>query len=519
MSLRTLLFPACLLTAAAPLLAVEIASTSGTLIHRGDSNAASTFVGEVVATGDFDNDGYDDLVVGAPHATVGGFANAGMVLLYRGGPTGLPDEPTRTMIQNGTDPSNECNRPEEGDRFGSALAVGDFNGDGFDDLAIGAPGEDVLVAGVLYEASGTVDVYFGRANQTFWVTPCLVYGQSGLPGDPDDGSAFGSALAVGDFDADFRDDLAVGAPGARSLSGVFGAGSVTILPGRSVIGFDPADATYWDLSVDGVPGNPDSNGRFGAALATGDLVLGQQIACDLVVGAPGHRPDVNTLNAGMTTVLFGCTESGLTTDGSLQWSAPDFGRAHQAGGELGSSLAVGQFDCDGGLDIALGAPGRNVAATQDGEVFLISGDLANSPTFSTLSRLEISGTSANFIRFGQALLPVPDTLCSHLLIGEPGRFLDPAVNGRLYLARAGAASPIVLEYSIASAHPQAAFGWSLTTGSFDGRSQQVVVGAPSATIAATPQAGGVWAAPLRFDIFADGFEKGTLEAWSASVGF
>src|SRR5690606_12510323 len=129
----------------------------------------------------------------------------------------------RTMVQNGVDPSNECNRPEAGDLFGSALAVGDFNGDGFDDLAIGSAGEDVLDGETLYQNSGTVDVYFGRANQAFWVPGCLLYGQNGLPGTPADGSEFGAAMAVGDFNGDGRDDLAVGAPGARSLIGVLGA--------------------------------------------------------------------------------------------------------------------------------------------------------------------------------------------------------------------------------------------------------------------------------------------------------
>jgi hypothetical protein len=97
-------------------------------------------------TGDFNKDGYADLAIGIPDQTVGAAADAGSVqILYgskaglsavkRPGTAGLPTQVwTRTDLQ-GT--------ASAGDRFGAALAVGDFNRDGYVDLAIGAPGQEV----------------------------------------------------------------------------------------------------------------------------------------------------------------------------------------------------------------------------------------------------------------------------------------------------------------------------------------------------------------------------------------
>jgi hypothetical protein len=110
---------------------------------------------------------------------------------------------------------------EAGDGFGSALAKGDFNGDQITDLAVGAPGEGVGGADV----AGAVSVFYGS--------------QSGLPatsqvllqGNPELADQFGAALDTGSFDADVNDDLAVGAPG-EGVGNASAAGAVTVFSGR-----------------------------------------------------------------------------------------------------------------------------------------------------------------------------------------------------------------------------------------------------------------------------------------------
>ena len=103
---------------------------------------------------------------------------------------------------------------ETGDSFGSALAAGDFNDDGFSDLAVGAPFDDNEFA----LRSGKVIVIYGSSNgltatdstvpssQSFDVMdfdPALAFG----------GEGFGGALAWGDFDGDGVGDFAIGTPG------------------------------------------------------------------------------------------------------------------------------------------------------------------------------------------------------------------------------------------------------------------------------------------------------------------
>src|SRR4051794_4697788 len=113
---------------------------------------------------DFNHDGFDDLAVGVPGEDIGTVADAGAVnVIYGGGgisvlnPGGLKSAGNRVFSQ---DTPGVEGVAEKGDRFGSALAWGDFNHDGFDDLAVGVPGEDI---GTVVNA-GAVNVLFGSAS-------------------------------------------------------------------------------------------------------------------------------------------------------------------------------------------------------------------------------------------------------------------------------------------------------------------------------------------------------------------
>ena len=109
--------------------------------------------GEALAAGDFNGDGFADLAGGASGEDVGGVRDAGAVSVLYGAAGGLTTAGGRLFTQVGS-------AAEEQDWFGWALAAGDFNRDGFADLAVGAPYE--TVGSALRRGRGECAVRLGR---------------------------------------------------------------------------------------------------------------------------------------------------------------------------------------------------------------------------------------------------------------------------------------------------------------------------------------------------------------------
>jgi len=106
---------------------------------RGGSEEGDQF-GCALASGDFNGDNAADLAVGVPYEDVRTTSNAGLVNVLYGSHDGLSAVGNQFWNQGSP---GIAGSPEAYDRFGRALAAGDFNGDGFDDLAIGVPGESI----------------------------------------------------------------------------------------------------------------------------------------------------------------------------------------------------------------------------------------------------------------------------------------------------------------------------------------------------------------------------------------
>ena len=192
---------------------------------------------------------------------------------------------------------------EGNDEFGAVLVSGDFDGDGFDDLAIGVPREEAGSGGGSVD-SGEVKIAYGAAGG-FNLARSQQFTQSSIPGSGETsqiGDRFGAALAVGDFDRDGRDDLAIGAPdeGIATADGM--DGHVTILMGRSH-GISPSRARGLVAGRKGIPGSfSEHNKNFGWALAAGDFDGDGHD--DLAIGAPFEN--LGALgDAGAQTILYG----------------------------------------------------------------------------------------------------------------------------------------------------------------------------------------------------------------------
>lgn len=199
------------------------------------------------------------------------------------------------------------------DEFGRTMAAGDFNADGYVDLAVGTLSDDAPgVAG-----AGTVTVLRG-SSKGLGVSGVRLWTQDspGVDDRAEGNDGFGQALVSDDFNGDGIADLAVGSPyeGFPPVTGdePFDPGVVHVLFGSRGEGLGGAGSQYLHQDSPEMPEDAEHQDRFGAALAAGDLD-GDGIA-DLIVGAPGEKRESRP-GAGIVHVLFG-SRSGVVAAGS-----------------------------------------------------------------------------------------------------------------------------------------------------------------------------------------------------------
>src|SRR5262249_38544539 len=153
--------------------------------------------GATLAAGDFNGDGADELVVGAPQEDIAAVTDAGMIHIIPG-KTGLQLQTSLAIARDARSLASPYAGLQAGARFGESLVTGNFNGDAFgvDDLIVGVPHQDI---GATVDA-GIVAIYDGAlgSNPTLDTTG-FAFNSQDSSGGTLASNRFGQTFAVGDF--------------------------------------------------------------------------------------------------------------------------------------------------------------------------------------------------------------------------------------------------------------------------------------------------------------------------------
>jgi len=449
-----------------------------TLVGAGSSGAAvdlfqspaggntDRFFGwSVSPAGDVNGDGFADFVVGAPFDAAKG-AEAGRAFIWFGGPF-MSDVPNVILDDGSAE-----------DWFGFSVAgIGDIDDDGFDDVAVGAPGDDRNGLA----KSGSVYVYLGRSEgqdetQLNWNVEQVVAGEVA-------GDRFGwSVSGAGDMDRDGIDDFVVGAP-YNDATGTDRGRAYLFTGDRGDVATTPA--VIWDGPA--VAG-PQSTTRFANFAPDGTSIQGPGfgwVVADLgnfrglnraaiAIGAPGAAGAIGEVRLFVASAIAGTLPS--TTPETV------FGNSGQAGDAFGWSVASGgMIDGDARNDLLVGVPGDENGR---GQVKIFYGS-SDPPATDDVASVVYQGQTTGD-QFGYAVAGAGDHLGSPgtWLVGAPTRDDAGLDGGWVYVYDRTAQLPTNLLPRNRSGSAEAGDRWGFALcglGDLDlDGSDEFLVGAPQA---------------------------------------
>lgn len=348
------------------------------------AEASYDYFGESVASaGDVNNDGYDDVIVGAKHNDDAG-TSAGRAYIYYGG---LPTDNVAEVVLTGE---------ASYDYFGCAVSpAGDINGDGYADVVVGAYGNDVGGSG-----SGRAYIYYGGVKMDN--TRDVVFSGE-LAGD-----WFGCSVSSGgDVNNDGFDDIIVGAKWNDNGGG--NAGQAYIYFGGTSI----------DSSADIILTGQEDNLQFGACVSSGDV--NNDGFSDVIVGT-------DYAVAGEAYFYYGGSSMDNVADLIFTGGEDDWG--------FGKSVSsAGDVNNDGYEDMVIGSPWSKINGSERGKAFIYYGGLV----FDNNVDLRLPGISIGS-RFGFSVSSagdVNDDGFADIIIGASGNNSVGVLAGRAYIYLGG----------------------------------------------------------------------------------
>ncbi|HSA08093.1 MAG TPA: FG-GAP-like repeat-containing protein [Candidatus Moranbacteria bacterium] len=489
---------------------IPVAATTADAIITGENN--NYYFGYSMTKGDFNSDGKIDLVVGTRPSSAAGRA----YIFYNDG-----TYPTTTSSADFTITGSA------GDYFGTSMISGDFNADGTTDLAVGSTGDFMKKAYVFYN-DGSIPTTAATADAIITGAEISNFGSSFGAGDfnvdgkidlavaeSSNGNVYifyngsittesytgadvsisgfsvgGISMTVGDFNADGKDDLAVG-----TIAYIGYQGRAYIFYGGSII---TENATGADVIIETGTGNV----YFGSSMVASDFNADGRI--DLAVGSYGYSSYV-----GRAYIFY--------NDGSIPSIASnaDVIITGETGSYLGWSMASGDFNADGEIDLAVGAYNYDIGSnTNEGQVYLytfndpvLTGDASSNLGISMISgdlnadgktdlvvgaNAYSSNTGRAYVFYNDRVLPSTVATADAIITGEAssgfgssmtaGDFnfdgkIDLAVGAILYSSNAGRAyifynGSIITENAsaadiIITGEASSYFGSSMTAGDFN----------------------------------------------------
>lgn len=336
------------------LVVVDVSAPRTSPLSRAGDQSATV---SVASAGDIDGDGFGDLLVGRAEADVGAL-NGGAVYIYRGGEAGVEPSPARVLSSS-----------VKAEEWGRGLAVGDFDGDGLGDLAVGAPGTNPGV-----NDGGAVLIYPGVDGALYAETPSqLLAGTVG-------GFDLGTTLAACDFNGDGIADLAAAAMDAEDTSApdvASNQGGVFVYLGGAGDGL-PALPTLqrWGQEIDDGQLVPAANLRLGWDLAAGDYD-GDGL-CDLVATTIELKTNADGAQDGGAFLYRGIAADGDSPGGLEPWPSRVWAgnEPDNLAGRFGRSAAMGDLDGDGKAEVIIGQTRRDtpgVSGTDHGTAHVFLG--------------------------------------------------------------------------------------------------------------------------------------------------